>query len=607
MRTSQPPQSVPRLEHSISRIARFAEREGLLRVETLLLATLLSGALLTGIGFFFGMVCSPWTLRALFPLVFISVLLLSRKRALAYLVAACAVLLLTSFTYTYVGADVINYHFPMQSLLIDGWNPVFDSTLEKFSRVAGDYGFSHPHALFLPKFHSLCGALVALASGLCVGDAFLNYALLVSLFSVSLRFAREVFACGRPLGVLFAVCCALSVKLFSAFDGHVEYVTYSAFATMLFSAVLWRRGRLLGDLAMMVMAAAVCALSKSNGLVNVVLACLALLFVERGRKSFCCAMLALGGLVLVIGAHPLLTNWIQYGSPFYPTMTFDPNTPVIDITDDFAANADGTRMGYLARIVYAWISRPLAVKACAWYYGDPGFNPSFHVFGGVGGYGCVFSVLLLLSLLACLLSKRNVVTAMIVLIFVTANFAPLKYIGYSRYFLQIRLIPILAAFNLLAFPNALCLRLGTAFHRVASSAFVFVVAGCCCLLIMRSVSGGLRLLATESVRQAELRRMAEKSRVWKMPAEVRGSGYTLRKVAGFNGVDLRCEGDFPVACATSDPLLLSPSDVGKIVDDVNRRYPFAGPMSQMLHFDWLGGISSVLRLRPNFCAEGGMR
>ena len=596
---------MPRLEHPISRIARFAEREGLLRVETLLLATLLSGALLTGIGFFFGMACSPWTLRAMFPLVFISVLLLSRKRALAYLVAACAALLLTSFTYTYVGADVINYHFPMQSLLIDGWNPVFDSTLDKFSRVAGAYGFSHPHALFLPKFHSLCGALVALASGLCVGDAFLNYALLVSLFSVSLRFAREVFACGRPLGVLFAVCCALSVKLFSAFDGHVEYAAYSAFATMLFSAVLWRRGGLLGDLAMMVMAAAVCALSKSNGLVNVVLACLALLFVERGRKPLWRAMLALGGLVLVIGAHPLLTNWIQYGSPFYPTMTFDPNTPVIDITDDFAANADGSRMGYLARIVYAWISRPLAVKACAWYYGDPGFSPSFHVLGGVGGYGCAFSVLLLLSLLACLLSKRNVVTAMIVLIFVTANFAPLKYIGYSRYFLQIRLIPVLAAFNLLAFPNALCLRLGAAFHRAASAAFVFVVAGCCLMLTLRSVAGGLRLLATESVRQAELRKMAEKSRVWKMPAKVRGCGYTLRKVAGFNGVDLRCEGDFPVACAASDPLLLSSTDVSGVADDINRRYPFGGSMAQLLHFDWLGGVSSAFRLRPNFCAGRG--
>ena len=38
-------------------------------------------------------------------------------------------------------------------------------------------------------------------------------------------------------------------------------------------------------------------------------------------------------------------------------------------------------------------------------------------------------------------------TALIVLIFVSANFAPLKYIGYSRYFLQIRLIPILAAFT----------------------------------------------------------------------------------------------------------------------------------------------------------------
>ena len=188
----------------------------------------------------------------------------------------------------------------------------------------------------------------------------------------------------------------------------------------------------------------------------------------------------------------------------------------------------------------------------------------------------------------------------------TANFAPLKYIGYSRYFLQIRLIPLLAAFNLLAFPNALCLRLGAAFHRAASSAFVVVVAGFCFLLTLRSLSGGLRLLATESVRQSELRRMSAESRVWKVPAEAPGR-YALRKVAGFNGVDLRSEGGFPEASATSDPLLLSSGDVRKAVDEINRRYPFGGSISQLMHFDWLGGASAAFKVRPNFRAEGGMR
>lgn len=587
-------------------LSQFAEREGLLRVDVLLLATLLAGAFVTGVGFFFGKVCSPWTLRVLFPSVFLCALILSPKRALAFLGFSCAALLLTCFTYPYVGSDVANYHLPMQCLLIDGWNPVFDSTLEKFSRVAGDSGFSHVHALFLPKFHSLCGALVALAAGLCVGDSFLNYVLLLALSAASFRLSREIFGCGRSLSAVFSACCALSVKLSSAFDGHVEYVMYSAFATMLFSAALWRRSRLFGDLAMFAMSAAACALSKTNGLVNVVLVCLVLLPLEWRSKSFRRSMLVLGALVLVVGAHPLLTNWIQYGSPFYPTMTFDPNVAVMDITNDFASNADGSRMGYLARIVYAWVSKPLAVKACAWYYGQPGFSPAFHVVGGVGGYGHVFSLMLALSLLACILSKRNVVTAMIVLIFVTSNFAPLKYIGYSRYFLQIRLIPLLAAFNLLAFPNALCLRLGTAFHRAASSAFVFAVVGCCFLLILRSASGALRLLATESVRQAELRRMSAESRVWKVPAEAPGR-YALRKVAGFNGVDLRCEGDFPEASATSDPLLLSSGDVRKAVDEINRRYPFGGSISQLMHFDWLGGASAAFKVRPNFRAEGGMR
>ena len=55
----------------------------------------------------------------------------------------------------------------------------------------------------------------------------------------------------------------------------------------------------------------------------------------------------------------------------------------------------------------------------------------------------------------------------------------------------------------------------------------------------------------------------------------------------------------------SDPLLLSSTDVSGVADDINRRYPFGGSMAQLLHFDWLGGVSSVLRLRPNFCAGRG--
>ena len=106
--------------------------------EFLGLTTMLLPALMAGIGFFFGKTVSPvyfWSAVAILTLV---AFLAGWRRGLAYLalLAVCTVLTMYTFSYTY--CDAQTYHFPMQYLLRRGWNPVFDSTVEKFEALAGD-------------------------------------------------------------------------------------------------------------------------------------------------------------------------------------------------------------------------------------------------------------------------------------------------------------------------------------------------------------------------------------------------------------------------------------------------------------------------------------
>lgn len=57
-------------------------------------------------------------------------------------------------------------------------------------------------------------------------------------------------------------------------------------------------------------------------------------------------------------------------------MTFDPRVEIRDITADFTGNADALSMGFLSRVVYAWVSPGLAVKGCAWLSESP-LAPTF--------------------------------------------------------------------------------------------------------------------------------------------------------------------------------------------------------------------------------------
>lgn len=558
-------------------------REGSLgRVENLLLSALAIGLFLCGGGYFFGRVCSAWYLAAGFAVTGIGALLISWRRFVSLAGLSALILVATAFTFSYTGTDALNYHYPMQRLLLDGWNPVFDSTIERFRALTGDT-VTVWHTLFLPKGPHLCGALVSALTGLYAGDAFLGYALIVALLCAASRFAKSEWRCGAWMAALFAVSVTCSTKITSFLAGQVDYVTYAGFLAALFAYLVWRRERAAGDLLLAGLCLALTMLAKTTGLICGVFALLIALALDWRRAEFRWGCVVLALFVVVVGASPLLTAWVQYGAPFYPSMTFDPSVSTRDITADFTGNDDALAMGYLARIVYAWFSPTLATNACAWWLDRPDFAPVFSVVGGVGGLGGMFRLLLLLSIVALALSRLNAVTLLCVFLFVSANLAPLKYIGYARYFPQMWAIPFLAAFNFLYAPRPwITAWLGTTFRWGRAA----IVAGILALTVLTAVRSALyqcRTWAFERTRQETFAGMRAQSEAWRLLDDSPHS-FSLAKRMAAAGLRLTDDRDAPTFSLNRQFLMPITADCPDQTEALSNHVPICDSPGDFLHF-----------------------
>lgn len=552
---------------------------GLGRVECLLLLAVLTGLLSAAAGFFVGRPCSPWPMAAGFALAGVGAAGVSWRRLVTFAGTVALLIAATALTFSYVGTDAIGYHFPMQRLLAEGWNPVFDSSVERFRAFAGE-GCALWHTLFLPKTTALCGALMARLTGLFAADAFLGYVLMVTLWRVGARFARAQWACGAVAGHVFAAALVFSTKITSFLAGQVDYTAYAAFLAALLAFLTWRReGHLPGDLFVAGACLLLTMTAKSTGLVCGTLACGIAVWLEgRRRAELRWGLVALGVAVALLGASPLLTAWVRYGSPVYPAMTFDPTVSPVDITADFTGNADALSMGYLSRIVYAWVSPALAVRACALWSGRADFAPVFTVVGGVGGLGASFRLMLLGAAVALACSRRNAVTWLCLFLFVTSNLAPLKYLGYARYFPQIWAIPFLAAFNLAYAPHPFWARWrGFAAVRVA------IVAGVALLTLpvaLRTVAYQGRMWALERERQQRYAELAARGASWRL--EGLGDSYTLRRRMAVAGLSLSASPEAPAF--RLDAQLQLPLRPGERA--MADRFPICDTPGALLRFPW---------------------
>lgn len=467
----------------------------------------------------------------------------------------------------------------------------FDSSLESFRALVAPWGCSAYHTLFLPKVTSLSGALVARATGLFVADAFLGYVLILALWRASWRFAVGTWRCSRVMACGFAVALTGSSKITSFLAGQVDYTAYAAFLVAIFSLMMWRRTHLLGDLLLAGLGVALCMLAKSTGLVCGGLGCLIALCWVRDRQTLGWGLVAVGVFVCVVGASPLLTAWVRYGSPVYPEMTFNGAVEVVDITADFTGNADALSMGYVARSVQAWFSEGLAWWGSGWVQGKAHFAPQFTVCGGVGGFGVGFRVLMWLSIVALLLARRTQVTWLVVFIFVTAHLAPLKYIGYGRYFPQMWAIPFLALYQVVYEPRwRWSERMGQWVRRGAVCGILAVVAP----VVLRTVAYQGRQWRLEAERQRRLAEMRQGSGAWRVETQQGVVPLTLVERVRAAGIVVVNEAEAPGCELGSDLWLVrEPSDRVAIAA-LERRVPICNSLRELASFPW----GEVLRHMP---------
>ncbi len=546
------------------------------RIETLMLLALAVGLLIASVGFFFGKPCSKIPMFLGFAFSALGALAVSWKQALRFMGVVGLVLIATMFTFSYVGTDAINYHYPMQRLLIEGWNPVFQSSIEKFSQLSTQGRFSLYHTLFLPKVTSLCGALIALSTNLFAGDAFLGYVLIFTLWSVSSLFAKIQWGCASWVSWAFAATITFSSKITSFLAGQVDYTAYAAFIIGLFSFLIWKKRGVLGDLVLGALGFTFAMLAKSTGMVCGILSILIGCIWVRRNIHFYWIIFAMSLFIVIVGASPLLTAWIQYGSPFYPSMTFDPTVPIVDITSDFVGNADGESMGYFSRIIYAWFSKSLAIKGCAWLSGNSCFSPEFYVCGGVGGFGSWFSLMMLGSVFAFSVSRKNTVFLLSLFIFFTANLAPLKYIGYSRYFSQIWVIPFLAAFNLIYEPYPWIAKYIKPLRNCVVIGCVLFVS----LFALRTVAYQGRMFVMEWERQQRFEEMLQVSSEWRLDSQ-RSYEYTYLKRVESSGIRVTENPTAPVLVYNTQ-FVMPGEDV--ILSEL---FPVCDSLQELFRFPWI--------------------
>ena len=121
----------------------------------------------------------------------------------------------------------------------------------------------------------------------------------------------------------------------------------------------------------------------------------------------------------------------------------------MDLTGDFIGNEDSCKMGYIARMVYAWVSRPLAILGCKWWYSLETFDPHWKVEFLTRGQGPFFSFLLWSGAILSLFINRNRTTLVGWVLLLAFFLVPVKYIGYPRYACFVYFVVILLWFNIL--------------------------------------------------------------------------------------------------------------------------------------------------------------
>ncbi len=459
------------------------------------------------------------------------------------------VFVLTLFTFTYIHCDASTCHVPMARFIQEGWNPVREPTFEAVAAHFAAYGVTEAqdrlldfhvfHLIADPKFVQILAAQMQAGCRLFTAAGYPLWMLFIALALTAARVAREVFGSGRRAAVVLATLLCCNVELtYGSFRGQVDFVTYAAAVLAGLSLLLWQGGRRRADLVAFFASLAIASVSKFNGL------CTSLLFLglagaigwkardmRRGLLLFCAAM-------LVLGILPYGTAAWWFGSPLYPAHTFRADVPLPELTGDFEeCNAAAAQMGYVARMVYAYVSQPLAVWGTRLWYGDMSLAPAWRKAWLTCGYGFVGCVLLWSGLAVGCRVRRRAVKAVIVILFLSFFMIPTKYIGFPRYVAQVHAAVALSWF---AFALQAEGRIGTIARRLCAGG-ALVLAGIAGFHFL----GQLHIERTVQRNIARMKRAGEPYTLrtkdpWLLHQET--WAYILRDRCALEGYDLQIDG-----------------------------------------------------------------
>ena len=357
--------------------------------------------------------------------------------------------------------DAQAYHLPAASFLLDGWNPVFDSTREELLAATGadPLCFNSYHTAYLPRAGWVWSAVTAALTGNLESGDTLILLTGVALCGLSWRVAPLLFGQGRWKRFFFASLTLLAPGVVaSVFCGAQDGSQYALLLIAMLSACAYRKTGTTAWLSYLVIAPILGCNLKFTGAINLVLS--AVIFTlpvlwgaVRGRlaaKAFwkwAAANTAGFVLALFVGFSPYLTNWANYGGPFYPEHSFSKDVELPAMTADFdLLNDDAAAMGYFGRVTNAYISKWLAHRYYEWKLGKKPFNPVFHL-DQVSGLGSGFRVVMCLTLLALCFTRRCGTPWLLLVLFATSFIQPVKTMGYVRYVPQFWMFPVIVAFN----------------------------------------------------------------------------------------------------------------------------------------------------------------
>lgn len=513
------------------------ERE--MRIESFLLLQLLLGYGLSSVCFLFGFSLHAWHFWVPLVLAVASAFWYSRRTGFWMIALNGLMVVLTFYTFTYVHIDASICHVPISHFLEDGWNPIRESSIEAVRAHFAERGmpdmrdFSIYHIIAAPKMVQILAAQMQSALGLFSAA---GYALWFSCFALAIvacRFARTIWNASNWVSVAFAVLAASNILLVElSLWGLVDYASYAGVAISALSLGIWMKTKSRMELFLFFAGAVIALSTKMSSLVCVMLFLGLGGFVGRKSKDMRIAFLLFFASLALFCIIPYWTSSWYYGSPFYPAHSFRSDVETIDLTDDFIGNSDASSMGYLSRMVMAWICRPLAIWGCKIWNGQEVFQPEWvEGYSLTAGGGPIFCLLLWGGVILSLFFNRNRVTLIAFTFMLAFLLVPVKYIGYLRYVNFSYLMIVLFWFNVLvSVPES---KRKIALFAIFSSAVG--LAGYCAVCYVRQING-------EALRVENIKRIKELDDYRLAPEVRKGWYYSIKHRLAIEGAALRDDG-----------------------------------------------------------------